>query len=109
MYQIFTQSQVLGYADDPQFCYFLPSGSPQIVRPSERDKATGLIYGGTVYNLPGHSDFDGAETATAAECDAGAVLNALQEQNNALESQLVYTAMMTDTLTAEEDEDVQED
>lgn len=107
MYQIRTARQILGYADDPRFCYRLPSGSPQIVRPSERDKATGLIYGGKVYNLPGHSDFDG-ETATAAECDAGAVLNALQEQNNALESQLVYTAMMTDTL-AEEDEDVQED
>ena len=80
MYQIFTQSQVLGYADDPRFCYLLPSGSPQVVHPKDKDKATGIIYTGTVYNLPGHSDFEGAETATAAECDAGYVLTHQAEQ-----------------------------
>ena len=80
MYVISTANEILGYADDPQFCYLLPSGSPQVIRPKDRDMATGIIYGGAIYNLPGHSDFEGAETATAAECDAGYVLTHQGEQ-----------------------------
>ena len=87
MYQIRTQTGVLGYAEDPQFCYLLSSGSAQVVHPYERERARGLIYRGTIYNLPGHSDFEGAETANANECDVGILLtdmSAAQADTDAL-------------------------
>lgn len=74
MYQILTETGIIGYTETPEFCYLLPSGSPQVVRLNDKDRATGIIYQGTVYNLPGHSDFDGAETATVVECDGGFLL-----------------------------------
>lgn len=74
MYQITKADMLLGYTETPEFCYLLPSGSPQVVRLKDKNKATGVIYQGTVYNLPGHSDFDGAETATVVECDGGFLL-----------------------------------
>lgn len=80
MYQITTQDTLLGYTDNPEFCYFLPSGSPQVVRLKDKDQATGIIYQGAIYNLPGHGDFEGAETATVAECDAGSLLTEQERQ-----------------------------
>ena len=65
MYQITLNGVFIGYADSPEYCYKLPSGSPQVIGPIERANgavATGVIYGGTIYNLPGYDDFDG-ETA----------------------------------------------
>lgn len=109
MYQISTQTQILGYTETPEFCYLLPSGSPQVVHLKEKDKATGIIYHGVIYNLPSHDDFEGAETATATECDAGSILNALTEKNDALEAKYTYTAMMTDTLIEEEEQEVETD
>lgn len=75
MYQITTTNGVIGYTDTPEYCYRLRSGSPQVLRERDKVKATGIIYGGAVYNLPGHSEFPGAETAAVSEIDAGAVLN----------------------------------
>ena len=82
MYQISTQSGVVGYTDAPTYCYKLRSGSPQVIGRKERargETATGVVHGGTVYNLPGYSDFD-AETAAVSEIDAGAVATAQRGQ-----------------------------
>ena len=97
MYQITTQTGVIGYTDAPNYCYKLPSGSAQIIGKRERARgatAAGVIHGGVVYNLPGHADFD-AETATVSEIDAGAVatqqrdaIAAQKEQSNAIEDAL---------------------
>ncbi len=80
MYQITKADELAGYTDNPEFCYLLPSGSPQVVRLKDKDQATGIIYQGVIYNLPGHNDFKGAETAMAIECDAGALLTEQERQ-----------------------------
>ena len=91
MYQITTQSGVVGYTETPEYCYKLSSGSPQVLRFRDRAKAAGVVFAGKIYNLPGHADFD-AETATVSEVDGGAAMNrqmaqinALREENAALE------------------------
>ena len=73
MYQISTKDGVVGCADAVTCCYRLPSGSPQVIGRKERARGetpTGVIYGGAVYNLSGHADFD-AETAAVSEIDGG--------------------------------------
>lgn len=77
MYQITSNGVFIGYADSPEYCYKLPSGSAQVIGRKERDAgavATGIIYQGTIYNLPEHSDFEGAETAYVSEVDEGAII-----------------------------------
>jgi hypothetical protein len=77
MYQITANGAFLGYTDSPEYCYKLPSGSPQVIGPVERGNgavATGIIFQGTVYNLLGHSDFEGAETAYISDIDEGAII-----------------------------------
>ena len=76
MYQITLNGVFIGYADSPEYCYKLPSGSPQVIGPIERANgavATGVIYGGTIYNLPGYDDFDG-ETVYISEVDEGVII-----------------------------------
>lgn len=76
MYQIISNNESLGYTSDPMFCYKLPSGSPQVIGKKERARgeiATGIIYQGIVYNLPGYDDFDAA-TANVSEVDEGAII-----------------------------------
>lgn len=78
MYQISTPTGVVGYTAEPTYCFRLPSGAPQIIGRKERARgkvATGVIFGGVIYNLPGRSEFDGCETAAVVEIDAGTVLN----------------------------------
>ena len=78
MYQITTASGVIGYTETVGYCYQLSSGSPQIIGRKERargETAVGIIYGSSVYNLPGHDNFEGAETAWAVEVGAAAALN----------------------------------
>lgn len=78
MYQITTQDGVVGYTERVEWCNKLRSGSAQVIH--ERENATGLVFGGKIYNLPNHNDFGGAETATAMEIDAAVVLNAQKAQ-----------------------------
>lgn len=73
MYQITTQDGVVGYTERVEWCNKLRSGSAQVIH--ERENATGLVYGDKIYNLPGHDDFEGAETAWATEVNAANVLN----------------------------------
>lgn len=76
MYQITSNGAMLGYTDSPEYCYKLSSGSPQVIGRKERDAgavATGVIYQGVIYNLPGYDEFDG-ETAYVSEVDEGAII-----------------------------------
>ena len=73
---------MLGYTDSPEYCYKLPSGSPQVIGRKERNVgavATGVIYGGKIYNLPGYDEFDG-DTAYVSEVDEGIILTQHTEQ-----------------------------
>lgn len=74
MYYIHTANRTVGYAEAPTYCYKLKNGGVQIIGREDRVKghvATGVIFGEEIYNLPGHDDFEGAETATVAEVDGG--------------------------------------
>lgn len=76
MYQLISNGTLLGYTSEPTYCYKLPSGSAQVIGRKERDAgavATGVIYGGAIYNLPGYDEFDG-ETAYVIEVDEGAII-----------------------------------
>ena len=82
MYKITSNSVMLGYTDSPEYCYKLPSGSAQVIGRKERSEgavATGIIYQGTIYNLPGNSEWD-AETAYVSEVDEGIILTQHTEQ-----------------------------
>ena len=74
MYSIYSNGALLGYTDSPQYCYKLPSGSAQIIGEKEKDHtATGIIYQGRIYNLPGYDEFD-ADTANVYDADEGIIL-----------------------------------
>lgn len=63
MYKILTdQNKLLGYAAQPNYIKVTPGGYVPCV-PVE---AVGLNYQGTVYNLLGHSEIEGAPTAYAS-------------------------------------------
>ena len=82
MYQITSNGVFVGYTDRPEYCYKLPSGSAQVIGRKERNAgavATGIIYQGTIYNLPGYDEFDGAD-AYVSEVDEGAILTQHTEQ-----------------------------
>lgn len=76
MYQITSNGVFLGYTDSPEYCYKLPSGSAQVIGRKERDAgavATGVIYQGVIYNLPGYDEWE-ADTAYVSEVDEGAII-----------------------------------
>ena len=76
MYQINSNGVMLGYTDIPEYCYKLPSGSAQVIGRKERSEgaaATGVIYQGKIYNLPGYDEFDG-DTAYVSEVDEGIII-----------------------------------
>ena len=82
MYQITSNGAMLGYTDSPEYCYKLPSGSPQVIGRKERDAgavATGVIYQGVIYNLPGYDEWE-ADTAYVSEVDEGVILTQHTEQ-----------------------------
>lgn len=97
MYQIISNNESLGYTDSPEYCYKLPSGSPQVIGRKERDAgavATGVIYQGVIYNLPGYDEFDG-ETAYVNEVDEGTVITQQAERIQALADAGADTDAMT--------------
>lgn len=82
MYQITVNGTLLGYSSAPEYCYRLPGGSAQVIGVKERSEgavATGVIYGGTIYNLPGYDEFEG-DTAYVSEVDDGIMLTQHTEQ-----------------------------
>ena len=97
MYQITSNGVFLGYTSEPTYCYKLPSGSAQVIGRKERNAgavATGVIYGGTIYNLPGYSDWE-AETAYVSEVDEGTVITQQAERIQALADAGADTDAMT--------------
>ena len=63
MYKILTdKNKVLGYAAQPNYIKVTPGGYV----PCAPVEAVGLTYQGTVYNLLGHSEIEGASTAYAS-------------------------------------------
>lgn len=63
MYKILTdKNKTLGYAAQPNYIKKTPGG----YAPSAPVEAVGLTYQGTVYNLLGHSEIEGAPTAYAS-------------------------------------------
>lgn len=63
MYKILTdKNKVLGYAAQPNYIKVTPGGYV----PCAPVEAVGLTYQGTVYNLLGHSEIEGAPTAYAS-------------------------------------------
>lgn len=106
MYQITTQDGVVGYTERVEWCNKLRSGSAQVIH--ERENAAGLVYGDKIYNLPGHDDFEGAETAWATEVNAANVLNeqarqieAEREAREAVEDALCEADMLAEQRQAE--------
>ena len=89
MYQITTSSGVIGYADQIDYCCKLSSGSPQVIGKVEREAGmtpTGIVFGGTVYNLPDHDDFEDSDTAYITKIDAANVLNEQKREIKAEQS-----------------------
>ena len=63
MYKILTdKNKVLGYAAQPNYIKVTPGGYV----PCAPVEAVGLTYQGTVYDLLGHSEIEGAPTAYAS-------------------------------------------
>lgn len=63
MYKILTdKNKTLGYAAQPNYIKVTPGGYV----PCAPVEAVGLTYQGTVYNLLGHSEIEGAPTAYAS-------------------------------------------
>ena len=64
MYKILTDTnQVMGYVDKPNYIKIAENGD---ILPAEPVEAVGLNYQGTLYNLLGHSEIEGAPTAYAS-------------------------------------------
>ena len=102
MYSVHTSTAILGYTAEPTYCYKPPSGAPQVIGRKERARgevATGVIYEGTIYNLPGRNDFEGCETAAVVEIDAGTVLN---EQKRRIAAAEAAEAALEDAMCEED-------
>lgn len=79
MYKILTdQNKLLGYVSQPNYIKVTPGGYVPCV-PVE---AVGLTYQGTVYNLLGHSDIEGAPTAYASMVTDGEMLQIANAKNS---------------------------
>ena len=64
MYKILSETnEVMGYVDKPNYIKIAENGD---ILPAAPVEAVGLNYQGTLYNLLGHSDIEGASTAYAS-------------------------------------------
>ncbi len=82
MYQLTVNNARVGYVEKPTYIYKSPDGGIIIVGDQEESSdvvATGIIYLGVVYNLPGYNDFEDAEIAYVSEVDAGVVLTSYDQ------------------------------
>lgn len=79
MYKILTdQNKLLGYAAQPNYIKVTPGGYV----PCAPVEAVGLTYQGTVYNLLGHSEIEGAPTAYASMVTDGEMLQIANAKNS---------------------------
>lgn len=64
MYKILSETnEVMGYVDKPNYIKIAENGD---ILPAAPVEAVGLNFQGTLYNLLGHSDIEGASTAYAS-------------------------------------------
>ena len=64
MYKILSDTnQVMGYVDKPNYIKIAENGD---ILPAAPVEAVGLNFQGTLYNLLGHFDIEGASTAYAS-------------------------------------------
>lgn len=69
MYRIIkTDGTELGAVDS---VLYIRTGSSGDYAPTTREKATGVAYNGTVYNLVGHNEIPDAETVVVSATDTG--------------------------------------
>lgn len=81
MYKILTDTnQVLGYVDKPNYIKLAENGD---VLPAVPVEAVGLNYQGTLYNLLGHNDIEGASTAYASMVTETELLQILNSSTTA--------------------------
>lgn len=81
MYKILTDTnQVMGYTDKPNYIKIAENGD---ILPAEPVEAVGLNYQGTLYNLLGHSDIEGASTAYASMVTETELLQILNSSTTA--------------------------
>ena len=81
MYKILSETnEVMGYVDKPNYIKIAENGD---VLPAEPVEAVGLNYQGTLYNLLGHSDIEGASTAYASMVTETELLNILNSSTTA--------------------------
>ena len=80
MYKILSDTnQVLGYVEKPNYIKLAENGD---VLPAAPVEAVGLTYQGTVYNLLGHSEIEGAPTAYASMVTDGEMLQIANAKNS---------------------------
>ena len=79
MYKILTdQNKLLGYVSQPNYIKVTPGGYV----PCAPVEAVGLTYQGTVYNLLGHSEIEGAPIAYASMVTDGEMLQIANAKNS---------------------------
>lgn len=79
MYKILTDTnQVMGYVDKPNYIKIAENGD---ILPADPVEAVGLNYQGTLYNLLGHSEIEGAPTAYASMVTDGELQLMMERQN----------------------------
>lgn len=94
MYRIITtEGTELGLADSVLFIKKNTDGT--LIEASRKD-AIGLAYKGTAYNLPGHTEIEGAKTAVAVQVSAAQIMQEQTVLTEKLQANMDYLAMMSD-------------
>lgn len=94
MYRIITtEGAELGLADSVLFIKKSADGT--FIESSQED-AIGLAYKGTAYNLPGHSEIEGAKTAVAVQVSAAQIMQEQVALSERLQANMDYIAMMAE-------------
>lgn len=90
MYKILTDTnEVMGYVDKPNYVKIAENGD---VLPATPVEAVGLNYQGTLYNLLGHSDIDGASVVYASmmtDAEFNTMIQDSQQQTTDLQLALI--------------------
>lgn len=80
MYKILSETnEVMGYVDKPNYIKIAENGD---ILPAAPVEAVGLNYQGTLYNLLGHSEIEGAPTAYASMVTDGEMLQIANAKNS---------------------------
>ena len=81
MYKILTDTnKVIGYVDKPNYIKLAEDGD---ILSADTVEAVGLTYQGTLYNLLGHNDIEGASTAYASMVTETELLQILNSSTTA--------------------------